>query len=165
HPIGESLVVDIFPRGEMYSDCTRTFCLGEPPPELARGYGAVLRALEGAERGARAGASGWTLHREVCEGFERAGYRTPLSHPGTERGYVHGLGHGVGFELHELPSFREHAPVHEGLLESGDVLTLEPGLYEPDEAWAVRIEDLYVVGDGGVTSLTPLPRDLDPRRW
>ncbi|MEO1365615.1 MAG: Xaa-Pro peptidase family protein [Acidobacteriota bacterium] len=162
---GESLVVDIFPRGEMYSDCTRTFCVGDPPPELARGYRSVLQALEGAERSARAGVSGWTLHKEVCEGFERDGHRTPLSHPGTERGYVHGLGHGVGFELHELPSFREHAPEEEGLLEAGDVLTLEPGLYEPDGGWAVRVEDLYVVGEDGVTSLTPLPRDLDPRRW
>ncbi|MEM1179281.1 MAG: Xaa-Pro peptidase family protein [Acidobacteriota bacterium] len=162
---GESLVVDIFPRGEMFSDCTRTFCVGEPSPELDRGYRAVLAALEHAEGRAAPGTSGWQLHSEVCDLFEAAGYRTSASHRGTERGYVHGLGHGVGFELHELPSFREHAEDGEGALEVGDVLTLEPGLYEPDERWAVRLEDLYAVEGDGVRSLTPLPRHLDPRRW
>lgn len=168
---GESLIVDIFPRGEMFADCTRTFCVGEPSPALARAYGEVSAALELAESSCEVGVSGWAVHREVCARFEHAGYATASSHPGTERGYVHGLGHGVGFELHELPSFREHAPAAERTLEIGDVITLEPGLYEPapvggeSAGWAVRLEDLYLVTEEGLENLTPLPRALDPRAW
>ena len=51
------------------------------------------------------------------------------------------------------------------MLETGDVITLEPGLYEPEAGWAVRIEDTYAVGDDGLESLTPLPYALDPRVW
>ena len=101
----------------------------------------------------------------MCDLFQDGGFPTPISHRGTQRGYVHGLGHGVGYEVHELPSFREHAPPAEGTLEEGDVLTLEPGLYEPEDGWAVRLEDLYLVDTDGPVNLTPLPRDLDPRAW
>ncbi|MEM6792533.1 MAG: M24 family metallopeptidase [Acidobacteriota bacterium] len=162
---GESLVVDIFPRGDLFADCTRTFCVGPPGDGLARGYRRVRENLEAADAAAQAGVSGWTLQQQACAFFERAGEETPISHPGTQRGYVHGLGHGVGYEVHELPSFREQATESEGTLEAGDVITLEPGLYRPDEGWAVRLEDLYLVNDSGVENLTPLPRDLDPRAW
>jgi len=81
------------------------------------------------------------------------------------RGYVHGLGHGVGFELHEAPSFRASAGPKEGVLELGDVFTLEPGLYDPEEGFGVRLEDLVTLGEGGLENLTPLPYALDPRDW
>ena len=84
--------------------------------------------------------------------------------PATTTGYVHGLGHGVGFELHEYPSFRREAG-EEGVLEVGDLLTLEPGLYDPEAGWGVRLEDLVYLGPDGPESLTPLPYDLDPRAW
>ena len=101
----------------------------------------------------------------VCEAFTARGYATPLSEPGTLQGYVHGLGHGVGFELHESPSFKRHAE-EEGRLEIGDVLTLEPGLYDPDPAtgFGIRLEDLVHL-DEAPENLTPLPYDLDPRAW
>lgn len=162
---GESLVVDLFPRGRLFADCTRTFCVGPPPEPLARAHREAAAALAAAREEARAGARGWDLQKRVCQLLERAGYPTPISHPGTDRGYVHGLGHGVGFELHELPSFRKEAEGVAGSLEVGDVITLEPGLYEPDEGWAVRLEDLYLVTEDGVETLTPLPLALDPREW
>ena len=87
-----------------------------------------------------------------------------MSHPGTTRGYVHGLGHGVGFELHEYPSFRRHAGP-EGVLAAGDVITLEPGLYEPEQGFGVRLEDLVALVADGSENLTPLPYELDPRAW
>ena len=87
-----------------------------------------------------------------------------MTHPGTTTGYVHGLGHGVGYVLHEYPSFRKQAGA-EGVLGEGDAITLEPGLYSPEEGWAVRVEDLYVVTPGGPRNLTAMPRDLDPRAW
>ena len=134
---GETLVVDLFPRGGLFADCTRTFCVGEPPERVAAAHAAVREALQLAHAAARPGARGWDLQVAVCEAFTARGYPTPLSEPGTLQGYVHGLGHGVGFELHEFPSFKRHAE-SEGLLEVGDVLTLEPGLYDPDPAHRLR---------------------------
>jgi Xaa-Pro aminopeptidase len=165
---GEALVVDLFPRGALFADCTRTFCVGEPPAALARAHGLVRDALERARDGARPGVRGWSLQEATCSLFRDAGFRTPVSHPGTETGYVHNLGHGVGHELHEYPSFRKEAGA-EGVLGAGDVITLEPGLYDPEHAgggWGVRLEDLLVLGEDGIEEdLTPLPYDLDPRAW
>lgn len=161
---GESLIVDLYPRGELFADCTRTFCVGPPSEALAAGHAAVLDALEGAEAGALPGVRGFALQESTCALLAKRGYATPITHPGTTRGYVHGLGHGVGYELHELPTFRKQSG-GEGVLGEGDVVTLEPGLYDPEAGWAVRIEDLYVVEASGARSLTPLPRALDPRAW
>ncbi len=161
---GESLIVDLFPKAVLFADCTRTFCVGEPPPALARGQAAVLEALRAAHAAARPGTRGWTLQEQTCALLAAHGYATPITHPGTTRGYVHGLGHGVGYELHELPSFKKQAGA-EGVLAVGDVCTLEPGLYDPDEGWAVRLEDLCWMGEEGSENLTPLPYDLDPRAW
>ena len=162
---GETLVVDLVPRGGLFADCTRTFCVGEPPERVAAAFSAVRETLALAHAAARPGARGWDLQVAVCEAFTARGYATPLSEPGTLSGYVHGLGHGVGFELHELPSFKRHAE-REGVLEEGDVLTLEPGLYDPDPAtgFGVRLEDLVFLG-APPENLTPLPYDLDPRAW
>ena len=161
---GEALVVDLFPRRRLFADCTRTFCVGRPPEGLAEAAAEVEGALAEARGAALPGVAGQELQQLVCERFRAAGHPTPLSHPGTESGYVHGVGHGVGFELHELPSFRvQTGPA--GLLEVADLVTLEPGLYYPERGWGVRLENLYEVRQEGVVSLTPLPCDLDPRRW
>jgi Xaa-Pro aminopeptidase len=167
---GEPLVVDLFPRGgrrhqpSLFADCTRTLCAGEPPAALLRAHAAVLEALTLARSLAVPGARGWDLQEAVCLTFERAGYPTPLRQPGTTTGYVHNLGHGVGYELHEPPIFRKVAGA-EGVLAEGDVFTLEPGLYDAAAGYGVRLEDLFHLGPGGLETLTPLPYDLDPRRW
>lgn len=161
---GESLIVDIFPRGRLFADCTRTFCVGEPPEALAAAHADVHDALMLAYETCRVGALGWDLQRAVCDHFEALGHPTAVHEPGTVRGYVHGLGHGVGYEVHEEPSFREGAG-DAGVLEVGDVLTLEPGLYEPEGGYAVRLEDTLVLGADGVEVLTDLPYDLDPRAY
>jgi len=167
---GESLVVDLFPReaapwGTLFADCTRTFCAGTPPPALAAAHARVREAVTLAAAGVRPGVRGWSVQEKVCEHFAAAGYPTQIDDRESTRGYVHGLGHGIGFELHEAPSFKEWAEDDEGRLEAGDVFTLEPGLYDPDAGWAVRLEDLLVLGDDGVENLTSLPYDLDPRAW
>ncbi len=161
---GESVVVDLFPRGLLFADCTRTFCVGRPPEDLARAHGLVLEALESSLEAVRPGVRGWTLHERVCRLFENEGFKTPDRNPGARTGYFHLLGHGVGYELHELPSFRETGPGTEEL-QAGDVVTIEPGLYDPEAGWGVRIEDLVVVTEDGMTNLTPLPCALDPRAW
>lgn len=161
---GQSLIVDLYPRGTLFADTTRTFCVGEPTVPLREAYEAVREALALAHRNLREEVSGWDLQKRVCELFVGEGYRTPVSHPGAVSGYVHGLGHGVGFELHEVPSFRENAG-EEGLLQRGDLLTLEPGLYDPEEGFGIRLEDLIHLGPRGPELLTSLPYDLDPRAW
>jgi Xaa-Pro aminopeptidase len=165
---GESLVVDLFPRSVrhgLFADCTRTFCVGEPSPDLRRAHALVLAALERAHLRARPGVRGWELQEEVCDLFQAEGVPTQISTPGTTRGYVHNLGHGVGFDLHEQPIFRKAAGA-EGVLREGDVFTLEPGIYEPGaEGFGVRMEDLVYLGPAGLENLTPLPYDLDPKAW
>ena len=161
----ESLVVDLFPRSWLFADCSRTFCVGDPPEALAQAHAAVVRALEQAHSSARPGVRGWELQERTCALFAEAGYATPIDSPGTLSGYVHGLGHGVGCDLHELPSFRRRAGAA-GVLEEGDLLTLEPGLYAPGESgFGVRLEDLVLVGGEANELLTPLPLALDPRAW
>ncbi|MGE5233432.1 MAG: M24 family metallopeptidase [Acidobacteriota bacterium] len=161
--VGESIVVDLFPQRRLFADCTRTFCVGDAPEALAKAHAAVLAVLREAHAGALAGVRGFALQERACASLAAAGYPTPLTHPGTLVGYVHGLGHGVGHELHELPSFRKESGP-EGVLEVGDVITLEPGLYDP-EAYGVRLEDLCWLGPQGLENLTPLPYDLDPKVW
>ncbi|HYN22041.1 MAG TPA: Xaa-Pro peptidase family protein [Thermoanaerobaculia bacterium] len=165
---GESIVVDLFPRGALFADCTRTFCVphsDQPPPAaLRRAHSLVLAVLERAHLDARAGVRGWDLHAEACARFEAEGFPTLLSDPNTTRGYVHNLGHGVGFDLHEQPIFRKAAGA-EGVLREGDVFTLEPGLYDPEGGYAVRLEDLVFLGPDGLENLTPLPYEMDPRAW
>jgi Xaa-Pro aminopeptidase len=162
---GESLIVDLFPRGRLFGDCTRTFCVGPPPAAVATAHAAVREALAAAHRQAGDGVVAWDLQQGVCDRFEAAGYVTSRQDPESVRGYVHGLGHGVGYELHELPSFRRSAGPSEGVLAAGDLFTLEPGLYDPDAGWGVRLEDLCRLGPSGVENLTPAPYDLDPNAW
>jgi Xaa-Pro aminopeptidase len=161
---GESLVVDLYPLGTLFADCTRTFCVGEPSAALRHAHALVLAALERAHLRARPGVRAWDVQEEVCGLFEAEGFPTPISDPATTRGYVHNLGHGVGFDLHEQPIFRKVSGA-EGVLREGDVFTLEPGLYDPAEGYGVRLEDLVHLGPDGLESLTPLPYDLDPRTW
>lgn len=161
---GEPVLVDLYPRGALFADGTRTFCVGPPPAPLAAAHAAVRDALAAAREEARPGVRGWTLHESACRRLGEAGWPTQVSHPDSTRGYVHGLGHGVGFELHEDPSFRKHAGA-EGVLGEGDVFTLEPGLYDPDAGWGVRLEDTCHLGPDGLEVLTSLPYDLDPWTW
>jgi Xaa-Pro aminopeptidase len=161
----ESLVIDLFPRDFFFSDCTRTFCVGPAPTELVRAHADCAAALALAENQARDGASGFSIHQAVCDLFKAHGWATQIHNPNTQVGYVHGLGHGLGVEVHSLPSFREHVAPEDGQLQLGDIFTLEPGLYDPAAGWAVRLENLYLLTAKGLESLTDLPLDLDPKQW
>ena len=159
----EAIVVDLFPKGDLYADCTRTFCIGQPPTGLVEAHRLVREALSRATEEARSGIHATRLQEHVCDRFEASGWDTPRSKPGTTRGYVHGLGHGVGRELHELPAFRGEGV--ESRLAPGDVFTLEPGIYDPQAGFGVRLEDLFLLGSSGPRCLTTLPYDLDPASW
>jgi Xaa-Pro aminopeptidase len=127
---------------------TRTFCIGPIPDELRTLHADVFEAFTLARDAMRPGVEAKAYQRMVCEFFEARGYPTTLSTPGTLDGYVHGLGHGVGLEIHEKPSFAA-----DDRIELHDIVTIEPGLYFPERELGVRIEDTFVVREEGVESL------------
>ena len=96
----------------------------------------------------------------TCEYYQSLGHPTILSDPTTEVGYVHGLGHGLGLEVHEAPSFRAHEGNATTLL-PGTVFTVEPGLYYRERGYGVRIEDVVYCDESGVFhNMTPFRKDL-----
>ncbi len=159
---GEAIILDIFPRSQesrYYADMTRTFVKGEPGDELQNMYDAVLEAQETALSMIRAGVNGRDVHEKVSDILHEKGYKTGKhdqkpGEPLTE-GFFHGTGHGVGLEVHEAPRL---STVDEEL-RAGDVVTVEPGLYEPGVG-GVRIEDLVVVTEDGCRNLTRFPKEL-----
>ncbi len=159
------IVLDIFPSDRdsgYFFDLTRTFCVGPIPPELQRIHGDVLTAFQRAAKEMRAGTPASSYQALVCDFFEARGYATIRSNPQTIHGYVHSLGHGVGLDVHEKPFF-SLTPSNHDLIEVGDIVTIEPGLYFPDREIGVRIEDTLVVReDGRVESLCRSDRALVP---
>jgi Xaa-Pro aminopeptidase len=160
---GESVVIDLFPRdleSGCYADMTRTFVVGEIPDELAEHHRLVSEALQKSFAAVKAGADGRELYRLVCDIFHEAGYPTQLSKQEGEvlsNGFYHGLGHGVGLEVHEQPWLSRDP----SKLVAGDVITLEPGLYRQGFG-GVRLEDLVLVTEDGCENLTDHPYDLEP---
>lgn len=159
---GAPVIVDIFPGeagGGYYSDFTRTFCMGKASPELRRIYDDCRAAFEMAMGALKSGEPCRSYQEKVCDLYEQRGHATIRSVPGTQEGYVHGLGHGVGLAVHEAPRLGG-PPSNQQTLEPGMVVTVEPGLYYPSKGMGVRIEDLVVVrSDGTIENLTPAPFD------
>ena len=161
---GEPIVIDLWPKDRetgCHADMTRTYCVGEPPEELVEYHGLVKRALDEAIAGVRGGAAGHELYRATCELFQEHGYKTLLTKDlgeTLEEGFFHGLGHGVGLEVHEDPGMGL-APASP--LVAGDVVTVEPGLYRPGFG-GCRLEDLVLVTEDGCENLTDYPYDLSP---
>ena len=160
----EPIVIDLWPRDResgCYADMTRTFVVGEPSDEVKEWHRLCKEALELSVEQIKDGVSGREVNKAVCELFEQHGYKTPMTKaPGEviEDGFFHGLGHGVGLEVHEAP--------HLGRIEmpplvAGDVVTVEPGLYRRGFG-GLRLEDLLVVTPDGVENLTNFPYDLAP---
>jgi Xaa-Pro aminopeptidase len=129
------------------SDCTRTFATGPLSSELAELYSLVAQAQLDGLAAVRAGASG---------GDVDAASRTAIAEAGLAESYGHGLGHGVGLEIHEAPTLR---PESTDVLAAGNVVTTEPGLYVPGVG-GCRIEDLVVVTEDGCEILTSFTKDL-----
>jgi Xaa-Pro aminopeptidase len=144
---GETVIVDAGAQLDGYcSDCTRTFATGTLPDELQRAYALCRSAQENALAAVRAGAS----TREVD-----AIARTEIEESGLAP-VLHGLGHGVGLEVHERPVLRHTS---EDALEAGNVVTVEPGVYLAGRG-GVRIEDLVVVGEHGSEVLSSFTKEL-----
>ena len=160
----EPIVIDIWPRDRgtgCYADMTRSFVVGTPPDEITEWHGLTLQALREAVSATGPGVRDSELNRATCELFAEHGYPTPLTkEPGVplEDGFFHGLGHGVGLEVHEAPTLGVTGADE---LVAGDVITVEPGLYRKGFG-GVRLEDLLLVTEDGVENLTQFPYDLKP---
>ncbi|MFB6091383.1 MAG: M24 family metallopeptidase [Haloquadratum sp.] len=152
------VIVDIFPRSKAtryHADMTRTFVRGDPGDALREWFDLTRTALDAALDTIEAGVTGEAVHDAVCDVYEDAGLPTLRSDQATETGFIHSTGHGVGLDVHERPRL---SPDGEEL-KPGHVVTVEPGLYDP-EVGGVRIEDLVVVTEGGYENLTEQPIEL-----
>ena len=129
------------------SDLTRTVYVGKAPPRVRRWYQAVLEAQSAAHEVVRAG---------VTSGAVDAAARGLLQRKGLGRYFVHSTGHGIGLEIHEDPRL---ARGQKGILETGNVVTLEPGVYI-EGVGGIRIEDDVLVTPRGAEILTTAPREL-----
>jgi Xaa-Pro aminopeptidase len=159
----EPIVFDLFPKDKAtgcYADMTRTYVVGEPSEELQEWYRLVKEALDTSTAEVKPGVNGSKLYEQVCDIFHGAGYKTQLNkEPGEvlEDGFFHGLGHGVGLEVHELPNMGRTGQD----LVPGDVITIEPGLYRSGYG-GLRLEDLVLVTEDGYEVITDYPYDLKP---
>ncbi len=159
----ETIVFDLFPKDRAtgcYADMTRTYVVSEPSEEVKEWHRLVKDALDRSTAEVKPGVNGREIFELVCELFQSAGHKTQLNkEPGEvlEDGFFHGLGHGVGLEVHELPSLGRVGHV----LVPGDVVTIEPGLYRAGYG-GLRLEDLVLVTDDGHEVLTSYPYDLTP---
>jgi Xaa-Pro aminopeptidase len=154
----EPIIVDIFPQSKAtkyHADMTRTFCAGTPGDTLQEWYDLTAAAKDAALDAIEPGVTGAAVHDAVCDVYEDAGLPTLRADETAETGFIHSTGHGVGLDVHELPRL---APAG-GELQPGHVVTVEPGLYDP-EVGGVRIEDLVVVTADGYENLTDYAEHL-----
>ena len=147
-PANTLVTIDAGCRVDGYaSDCTRTFATGDLPDELARAYEVCLEAQLAALDAYGPGVSG--------RGVDAAA-RDVIAAAGWGEQFGHGLGHGIGLEVHEAPAVRAEST---DTLEAGNVASCEPGIYLPGVG-GVRIEDMVLVTDGGSERLTQLGKEL-----
>lgn len=156
----QPIIADIFPRGAdgYHFDMTRTFCPGKASARLKKLYKDVRETTLMSFEAFEPGLSASELNIRSQKMLADKGYETSHTHPGTRVGYCHGLGHGVGLQVHEEPFFGKANPRE---LEPGMVITIEPGLYYPEKKEGVRIEDVAVVRDGYLENITNYPMELE----
>ena len=159
---GQAIVFDLFPRelgGGYHHDMTRTWCVGYAPPEVQAAYDTVREAFDIAIEAYGLNKPAHLMQEIVQDHFEARGHATSRSDPKTLHGYMHSLGHGVGIDIHERPSISHLA--RKDIFEIGNVFSIEPGLYYPDQGFGVRVEDLFVIDETGqLVSLTTFRKDL-----
>jgi Xaa-Pro aminopeptidase len=148
----ELLLIDWGAKGKFYhSDCTRTLAFGSPSDQFRRIYEIVLDAQEKAIAAIGPGV-------KACDVDAVA--RNHISDKGFGAEFGHGLGHGVGLQIHEAPQMRPESTV---VLQPGMVVTVEPGIYL--QGWGgIRIEDMVLVTERGRELLTSLPKRLEDAR-
>jgi Xaa-Pro aminopeptidase len=145
---GELVVFDMGAQIDGYcSDGTRTYATGDPGEEAIGVYEVVREAQQASLDAIAAGVKGEDVDKVAREVIDAAGHGDRFGH---------GLGHGVGLEVHEAPRLSLRS---DDVLALGEVVTVEPGIYLPGRL-GVRIEDLVVVAEGGLRNLSSLPKEL-----
>lgn len=160
---GRPIVVDLYPaqeNGGYYFDMTRTYCVGRASQELKQLHSLVHDAVKKTVEDLALGTPGRVYQEKVCDLFEAHGHKTIRQDERVQEGYVHGLGHGIGLEIHERP--RLSAANNPDLILPGSLFTVEPGLYYPSRGLGVRIEDvIYAREDGTFENLSHVPYELE----
>ncbi|HEX3002512.1 MAG TPA: Xaa-Pro peptidase family protein [Methanoregula sp.] len=148
----EPIIIDLFPVEEAsgyYADMTRTVVKGEPTNEIREMYDALYEAKHLATSLIKPGVPGADVYQAVVDFFKDHGYESDT------RGFTHNLGHGVGLQVHELPTV---GPAGKEL-QAGNVITIEPGLYYPGTG-GVRLEDMGAVTAKGFSNFTHFSEEL-----
>jgi len=162
--LGQTIVFDIFPceaGGGYFYDFTRTWCLGYAPEPVQAVYSDVLDVYNQVKSQLKVDSACKEYQVLTCDLFEARGHPTVKSNPQTQEGYVHGLGHGVGLNIHEYPRFSLAVTGDSDRLSPGSIVTVEPGLYYPERGLGVRLEDtIWVRPDGNMEILAEYPLDL-----
>jgi len=154
-----SIIMDIFPRSQStgyFGDITRTVVRGRASERLKQAYHCVLKGQDIAFDRVRDGASAYDIHWEIVNYFNSEGFPTG-SMNGRMQGFFHGTGHGLGLDIHEAPSFGQRS---KNILRSGNVVTVEPGLYYQGLG-GVRLEDVVVVTKTSCRNLVQIPKFLE----
>ncbi len=168
--LGRTIVFDIYPceaGGGYFYDFTRTWSLGYATPEAQQLYDDVYESYHHVVENLDLNAPFKDYQKLVCDFFEARGHPTPQNTDAPVEGYVHSLGHGLGLNVHERP-FSGAAATEKDRLAPGVVMTIEPGLYYPEQGMGVRLEDTYWVRpDGRMEMLAEYPQDfvLKMKKW
>jgi Xaa-Pro aminopeptidase len=161
--LGQPIIFDLFPRklgGGYFHDVTRTWSIGYATEEVQVIYDQVSEAFQIAlNTYDEPGQPTHIMQEAVLDYYESKGHPTSRSHPGTQEGYVHSLGHGAGLNIHERPSLSHLAK--KDTFQKGNFVTIEPGLYYPERGIGVRVEDSFIIEDNGeLVSISPFKKDL-----
>ncbi|MEA4813253.1 MAG: M24 family metallopeptidase [Anaerolineaceae bacterium] len=161
--LGKSIVYDIFPcekGGGYFYDFTRTWSLGYATDEVQKHYEQVKNVYDTLVSELVMGKNPNYLQQRTCDLFEEMGHETIRQNPRIESGYVHGIGHGVGLDVHEKPWFGSQKEAG-NTIEKGSVFTIEPGLYYPEKGFGIRLEDTwYCDEEGQFHKFADYPMDL-----
>jgi Xaa-Pro aminopeptidase len=154
-----SIIMDIFPRSQKtgyFGDITRTVVRGRASERLKHAYHCVAHGQQIGFDRIKDGANAYDIHYEIVNYFASEGFSTGLQN-GRMQGFFHGTGHGLGLDIHEAPSFGQRS---RNTLRSGNVVTVEPGLYY-EGMGGVRLEDVVVVTQTGCRNLVRIPKVLE----
>lgn len=155
----EPIILDVFPRSQKtgyFGDITRTVVKGRASEAVRKIYDTVKRGQEVAFGKLYRKTRTTDVHKTVQKLFDEAGYKTGKQ-DGRMQGFFHGTGHGLGLEIHEAPRL---GATSTGVLKSGQVVTVEPGLYYP-ELGGVRLEDVALITNNGPRNLTQFEKVLE----